>query len=53
MHNDFNNNNDSYSRFPSSYEDSIGKDRSIFTGDTNNNNEKIKIKEIEVFKLYN
>jgi len=51
--NDFNNKNNSYSKFPSSYEDSIGKGKSIFTGDTNNNNEKIKIKEIEVFKLYN
>ena len=50
--NDFNNNNDTYSQFPYSYEDSIGKGKSIFTGDSNNNNQKFKIKEIEVFKLY-
>ena len=50
--NDFLNNNDTYSNFPYSYEDSIGKGKSIFTGDTNNNNQKFKIKEIEVFKLY-
>ena len=49
--NDFFNNNDTYSYFPSSYKDSIGKGKSIFTGDPNNN--EFKIKEIEVFKLYN
>jgi len=48
--NDFSNNNNSYVGFPYSYEDSIGKGRSIFSGDPNNR--KIKIKEIEVFKLY-
>ena len=52
VRNDFFNNN-AYSNFPYAYEDSIGKGKSIFTGDTNNNNNKFKIKEIEVFKLYN
>ena len=41
-----------YSRFPISYEDVLGKGKSIFTGDNNNNNIKFKIKEIEVFRLY-
>ena len=35
-----------------SYQDTSGKGRSIFTGDANNNNQQIKIKELEVFKLY-
>ena len=45
-------NNGIYSGFPCTYEDSIGKGRSTFTGDTNNSNSNFKIKEIEVFKLY-
>ena len=40
------------SNFPDAYEDSIGKGNSIFSGDTNNNNKDFKVKEIEVFKLY-
>ena len=43
------NSNGSY--FPYSYEDTLGKGKSVFTGDFNNNNEYIKIKEIEVFRL--
>ena len=43
-------NNDSYTNFGHSYRDTSGKGRSIFTGDANNN--QIKIKELEVFKLY-
>ena len=35
-----------------SYEDTLGKGKSIFTGDENNNNIYYKIKEIETFKLY-
>ena len=35
-----------------SYQDTSGKGRSIFTGDANNNINQIKIKELEVFKLY-
>ena len=34
-----------------SYTDSLGKGKSIFTGDENNNNICYKIKEIETFKL--
>ena len=45
-------NNGIYSNFPNAYEDSIGKGKSIFTGDPNNNNKYLKIKEVEVFKLY-
>ena len=41
-----------WSNFGESFSDIIGKGRSIFTGDSNNNNVKIKIKEIEVFKIY-
>ena len=41
-----------YSGFPISYEDILGKGKSIFTGDSNNNNKKFKVKEIEVFKLF-
>ena len=42
-------NDNSYSNFPSSYQDVLGKGFSIFTGDNNNN--YFKMKEIEVFKL--
>ena len=41
-----------YCHFPADYKDSLGKGKSIFTGDLNNNNDKLIIKEIEVFKLY-
>ena len=40
---------ESTSDFPISYEDVLKKGKSIFTGDINNN--KFKIKEIEVFKM--
>jgi len=39
------------STFPETYIDVLGKGKSIFTGDSNNNNDKFKIKEIEVFKV--
>lgn len=45
---DFKNNN-SYSNFPFSYKDILGKGSSIFSGNTNDNN--YIIKELEVFKL--
>ena len=45
------NNTDSCSEFPDDYEDSLGKGKSIFTGDLNNGNYYFKVKEIEVFKL--
>ena len=44
-------NNFSYSRFPTSYQDVLGKGKSIFTGDLNNDNIKFKLKEVEVFIL--
>jgi len=43
--------NGSYSNFPHSYQDILGKGKSIFTGDLNNNNQKFNLKEIEVFKI--
>ena len=52
IYHDFLNNNNSYSNIGSSYQDTLGKGRSIFTGDIDNNNSKIKIKELEVFKLF-
>jgi len=45
--------NGSYSNFPRSYEDISGKGKSIFTGDLNNDNKNFKLKEIEVFKIFN
>ena len=45
------NDNSNYSNFPSSYQDIIGKGKSIFTGDINNNNQYFKLKEVEIFKL--
>ena len=46
----FNNNISNY--FPYTYQDNIGKGKSILTGDSNNNNALFKIKEVEIFKLY-
>ena len=40
----------SYSRFPDKYEDILGKGKSIFTGDFNNKNRYLNIKNIEVFR---
>ena len=40
-----------FSVYPS-YQDSLGKGNSIFTGDLNNNNKYYKISEIEAFSLY-
>ena len=36
--------------FPKEYQDILGKGKSIFTGDLNNNNENFTVKEIEIFK---
>ena len=47
---DFQNNN-SYSNFPYSYNDTLGKGHSIFSGDASNSNYYYKLKELEVFKL--
>ena len=41
-----------WTNFSSTYQDSLGKGKSIFTGDfNNNNNQYFKVKEVEVFKL--
>ena len=40
------------SKFPSSYYDILGKGRTIFTGDYNQENKYIILKEIEIFELY-
>ena len=40
------------SLFPECYDDILGKGKSIFTGNPDNNNSKFAIKEIEVFKLH-
>ena len=40
-----------YCNFPHSYQDVLGKGKSIFTGDHNNSNKYFILKEIEVFKL--
>ena len=39
-----------FNYFPHYYLDILEKGNSIFTGDLNNNNNKYKIKETEVFK---
>ena len=46
--------NNCYSNFGvnEGYKDTLGKGKSIFTGDENNNNIYYKLKEIEAFKLY-
>ena len=44
-------NSNCYSSFPSAFEDNLGKGKSIFTGDLNNNNQYIKLNEIEIFKI--
>ena len=40
------------SNFPSSYYDILGKGRTIFTGDYNEENRYIILKEIEIFELF-
>ena len=49
IYSDFMNSNEHYSNFPHSYQDSLGKGYSIFSGQQNN--KKFKLKELEVFKL--
>jgi len=51
IYNDFLNKG-GWSYFPYTYEDIIGKGKSIFTGKDNNKENKFKIKEFEVFKIY-
>ena len=45
-------NQNTYTTFPSYYEDTLGKGRSIFTGNTDNNITDFKVKEIEIFKIF-
>ena len=52
IYSDYTNNNNSYANFPCSYQDTLGKGCSIFTGDFNNNNKNFKLKEMEIFKLF-
>ena len=44
-----NENNNCWSGFPYSYKDILGKGKSIFTGD--NNNEYFNLKELEIFEV--
>ena len=44
-------NNSSGTNFPHSYEDILGKGKSIFTWNPNNGSSNIQIKELEVIKL--
>ncbi len=48
---DFTIENSNGAAFPYSYDDTLGKGKSIFTGDFDNENYYFKIKEIEVFRL--
>ena len=50
INNDFKN-KDSSTDFPCRYQDILGKGKSVFTGDYNNSITKIKIDEIEVFRV--
>ena len=43
--------NSSFSNFPVYYEDILGKGKSIFTGDSTNDDKKFRIKEVEVYKI--
>jgi len=51
-HDIYTNKNGSNASFPHSYQDILGKGKSIFTGDLNNNNQYFNLKEIEVFKIF-
>ena len=45
-------NRGAWTYFPNTYKDILGKGKSIFTGNSNNNIVEFKIKEIEVFKIF-
>ena len=45
-------NQNTYSAFPSYYQDTLGKGKSIFTGNANNNITDFKVKEIEIYKIF-
>ena len=44
-------NNDSSTDFPCRYKDSLGKGKSVFTGDSSNSKSTYRIKELEIFFL--
>ena len=48
---DYTHKNNNGSCFPFSYQDTLGKGRTIFTGDYNIKNQYIKLKEIEVYEV--
>ena len=50
VQNDFCNKNNTWSYFPCSYKDIIGKGKSIFTGDFDNSGSNFYLKELEVFE---
>ena len=45
------NNQECEINFPRGFKDILGKGKSIFSGDFNNNIKKTKIKDIEIFQL--
>ena len=45
-------NKNSLTAFPERYKDVLGKGKSIFTGDSNNDNKNFKVQEIEVFRVF-
>ena len=45
-------NSGNYSKFPTTNQDNLGKGKSIFTGNKNNNKEDFILKEIEVYHLF-
>ena len=51
INSDFIKDNSHYTYYPCSYQDTLNKGNSIFTGDFNKNNHYINLKEIEVFEL--
>ena len=48
---DYTHKNNNGSSFPCSYQDTLGKGRTIFNGDYNIKNQYIKLKEIEVYEV--
>ena len=46
-------NNACWSNFPNSFKDILGKGKSIFTGDNNNDNMNYILKELEIFEVFN
>ena len=50
---DFLSNQGCWTYFPVSYKDILGKGKSVFTGEINNNNPYYILKELEIFEVYN